>query len=404
MQLLFAVLTLLVVAALAPRAAAVEARSVKLTAAEATTLFSLDLSQGVKAEAYTLADPYRVVIDLPGVNFRLPRGAGTTSSGLVRAFRYGVFAPGRGRIVIDTTGPVLIYGADMEPRGAAGEVTFNLTLMKASKEVFGLGTGVVETRPPKPPPAPPPLPQRQAITAPLRQELPVVVIDPGHGGLDPGAVVGSTYEKDIALAVGRAVMRQLRQSAQVKVLATRTADTFVTLDQRIAISQNATADLFVSLHADSLADRRAAQNIRGATVYTLSDRASDALARRMADKENRADTVAGLPVAIGQHDQTVTNILIDLMKRETANHSIAFSKVLASQLTVASPARRTRRRAAAFKVLKQARTPSVLVELGYLSNNKDRSMMLTKRWQDKAARSISTAILDFFARRAARSQ
>ncbi|MEL7049245.1 MAG: N-acetylmuramoyl-L-alanine amidase, partial [Pseudomonadota bacterium] len=156
-----------------------------------------------------------------------------------------------------------------------------------------------------------------------------------------------------------------------------------------------------SLHADSLADTRVANAVRGATVYTLSERASDDHARKMAEKENRSDLIAGLPSMVATKNGDVQDILIDLMKRETADYSADFSKVLINKLAKSVPVSRARKRSAAFKVLKQTRTPSVLVELGYLSNVRDRKMMQTKAWRTKAANAVTKAVESYFAKRTA---
>ena len=182
---------------------------------------------------------------------------------------------------------------------------------------------------------------------------------------------------------------------------TRATDVFISLDRRLKFSEQNAAELFISLHADSIEEKNLAENIRGATVYTLSERASDEQARAMAEKENASDLVAGLEnIDQGGKDQ-VKNILIDLLKRETSNFSADFSHVLVSRLAKSIAMSRDPQRAAAFKVLKQPHAPSVLVELGYMSNSKDEGQMTTGAWQKQVAASISAAVEAYFAKRTA---
>lgn len=362
------------------------------------TLFKVLLSAGVIVEVFTLSDPYRVIIDLPNVAFRFPEGTGTRGGGLVSEFRYGLFAARKGRIVIDTKGPVRIKQADMRNTDKTGGVELAVRLAATDAGSFGSGTG----------------PRARAggddgesdadLARGAQKERPVVVIDPGHGGVDPGAVGDQgVYEKDIVLAVGLALKSNLEEAGLYEILATRTDDVFVSLDDRLAQSRKADADLFISLHADSLGNTAVAERIRGATVYTLSARASDEQARLMAEKENRSDLIAGLAPVSDAHKDDVTNILIDLMKRETADFAAEFSNILISQMKGAIPLSRKPQRSAAFKVLKQTRTPAVLVELGYLSNATDRKMLRSPAWQKKAAASIAEAVSAYFAKRTARA-
>ncbi|MEO1282019.1 MAG: N-acetylmuramoyl-L-alanine amidase [Pseudomonadota bacterium] len=381
----------------------VTAETARVEASGNFTQFKVGLSTGVTVEVFTLSDPYRVVIDLPDVRFGFPKGTGTARSGLIKAFRYGLFAPGKARIVLDTVSPVWIDAADMQNIGSQGKVELSLKLVPISPEQFGQGTGPSRT-------------QRSAVDRQSqsaknefkpkkKNKKPVVVIDPGHGGVDPGAVASdNVFEKNIVLAVGNAVVAKLRRSGAFVVHATRQSDVFLSLDDRLAFSRNLNADLFISLHADSLADSRFASRIRGATVYTLSERASDRHARLMAEKENKSDLIAGLPSIVENSAKDVTSILIDLMKRETADYATDFSRVLVNKLKASVPVSRAAKRSAAFKVLKQTRTPSVLIELGYLSNPTDRIMMQTKAWQTKAAHAISAAITSYFRKRTARAE
>ena len=234
---------------------------------------------------------------------------------------------------------------------------------------------------------------------------PVIVIDPGHGGVDAGAVgVSNIYEKQITLAVARRLQAVLQRSKRYVVRLTRSKDTFVSLDDRVGFSHKQRANLFISIHADAIANKAVAGKVRGATIYTLSERASDAQARALAIKENAVDALAGIQVRRDKKDRQVQTILLDLLKRETANFSTKFSNLLLSRFKGRIPLHGTAQKAAAFHVLKQTDTPSVLIELGYMSNRQDERMLASGKWQDRFARSIARAVDLFFAKQIAGSK
>lgn len=395
------------VAEIAGQAHLVRITSTDLSLAGDQTRLMIGLSQSLTAEVFTLADPYRVVIDMPAVAFALPDGTGQSGRGLVRTFRYGLFSADNGRFVLDTTAPVRITEARLQP--AASGVVLEISLQAISAEEFGRGTGAdrqsaaagnmqagAQTKSES---------ATEARTKPPKNTnaKPVIVIDPGHGGIDPGAVgVDNLLEKDIVLNVSLALKDALQKTGRYEVHLTRARDIFLSLNKRVAISEGYDADLFVSLHADSVSDEKLAQMTRGASVYTLSNRASDALALAKAEKENASDLVAGLSGADGAGQGDVRSILFDLMQRETSNFSTEFSNALVRQLRRDVSVSRGPQRSAAFTVLKQANTPSVLIELGYMSNPDDMGLMQTKAWQTKISRSISAAISQYFRKRQAR--
>lgn len=376
-------------------------RNAKVAVDGAKTRFQLTLSAGVRAEIFTLANPYRVIIDLPDVAFQLPDGVGHKGAGLISAYRFGLFADRKGRIVLDATAPVRIDGAKMVS-GSGRQVVLEMDLVGISADEFGQGTGAAS--------APGPV-ARPAVyddghgAQTGGEEKPLILIDPGHGGIDPGAVgVSNILEKTIVLDVARRVERRLRATGRYRVAMTRGRDVFLSLDQRVELSRELKADLFISLHADSLASKTYASVVRGATVYTLSERASDEQARLMAEKENASDAVAGIESSgLGEQPEEVRNILIDLMKRETSNFSTDFSNLLVSRLKDKVSLSRDPQRSAAFRVLKQTHAPSVLVELGYLSNDADAKLMRQADWQGKVAHSIVAAIEAYFDKRLART-
>lgn len=384
-----AAMVLTMASASAANVAPVDANRVALAATKTATSFELQLSAGVTAEIFTLANPYRVIVDLPQVSFRLPDDAGAKGKGVVRAFRYGQFAEGKARIVMDTTGPVRIASARMTRSDGGMLLKIDLEPMDAA--AFGAGTGAARSAAPDAPVVP-----QQPKSADAKK---VIVIDPGHGGIDPGASGEGMAEKDLVLAVAKSLAAELGSRGRYDVRLTRTEDIFVSLDERLKYSAAAGADLFISLHADAIEQKSLANAVSGASVYTLSERASDEQARKMADKENASDMLAGIETTDASDNGQVRNILIDLLKRETANFSADFSSLLVNRLKKATALARTPRRSAAFKVLKQAHCPSVLVELGYISNPKDQEQMMGKEWQTAVAARIGDAVDAFFTKR-----
>jgi N-acetylmuramoyl-L-alanine amidase len=376
------------------------AQKAELSGDRAQTTFVLDLSVGLPAQVFTLADPYRVVIDLPDVKFDLPAGTGQEGRGLVSAFRYGLLAVGKARIVLDTVSPVLIAKAEMTSRGGKA-VRLSVQLTPTTPQAFGTGTGA-----PKPPPAAVAQGKPEADDKPAKPKnraKPLILIDAGHGGIDPGALsTDSVPEKTVVLAVAQKLEERLAKSGRYDVHMTRTRDVFVSLDQRLKISRQLGADLFISLHADSIKDYAA--TVRGATVYTLSERASDETARRMAEKENASDAIAGLSAGEFEDQGEVRSILIDLLKRETANFSADFSTTLVKRLAKTVSLSRDPQRSAAFKVLRQSDTPSVLVELGYMSHAEDEKLLNSPAWQRGVADAIATAVDSYFAKRTAKAR
>jgi N-acetylmuramoyl-L-alanine amidase len=363
----------------------------------------------VTVEVFTLANPYRVVVDLPDVAFDLGHDVGRRGRGLVKAFRYGLFAEGKARIVLDVTGPVKIEKAGMVAGADGRRVELAVAIVPMEGASFGSGTGGNRTAAAAPQQglksASGPDDAAAAAAGRAGKRRPVVVIDPGHGGIDGGAVGGGRLlEKDVALSVGLELRRWLQATGRYDVRMTRQSDVFISLDRRLRICRDLDADLFISLHADSIEDTAAARNVRGATIYTLSERASDEQARLMAEKENASDLIAGIDVSEGDGDEQVKSILIDLMKRETSNFSAEFSRALVSRLRQAVPLSKDPERSAAFKVLKQTHSPAVLIELGYMTNEHDQKLLGSTDWRSKMARQITSAVDAYFARHAARAK
>ncbi|KIZ40149.1 N-acetylmuramoyl-L-alanine amidase, partial [Rhodopseudomonas palustris] len=366
------------------------ASDVRLAGDDKQTRFIVDLDQKFPVRAFTLADPYRVVLDLPQINFRLPAGAGATGRGLVKAFRYGLVMPGGSRIVLDLTGPAKIAksyvldAANGQPPRLVVELesvdseTFTQSLAAESRPKLRPAVGVVEAS------VVLPVPPTDAAEADPR---PVVVIDPGHGGIDNGtqAAGNGIVEKNLVLDFALALRERIRAAGKYRVVMTRTDDTFIPLAERVNIARANAASLFVSIHADSLP--RSEGDAQGATIYTLSDRASDAEAERLAEAENKADAIGG--VNLTEEPTDVADILIDLAQRETRTFSNRFARQLMGEMKTATRLHKHPLKSAGFKVLKAPDVPSVLLELGYVSNKGDLKHLISDSWRAKTVASVA---------------
>jgi N-acetylmuramoyl-L-alanine amidase len=230
---------------------------------------------------------------------------------------------------------------------------------------------------------------------------PLVVIDPGHGGPDTGTIAASgEMEKAIVLEFAQTLAEKLEKSGKYRVLLTRTDDRFVALGERVRFARHEGAALFVSIHADALA-AKSESDVRGATVYTVSESASDAEAARLADDENKADAIAG--VDLSAEPEEVAGILVDLAQRETKNFSHHFARTLVGQLKAATKLHPHSLKSAGFKVLKAPDVPSVLVELGYVSNKHDLKLMTSDVWRNRTGEAVAHAVNTFFSTRLAGS-
>lgn len=381
-----------------PASTAVRSQRVVLEGDRTQTRLVIELSGPTTFQAFRLTDPERVVVDLANVEFRLPASTGRQPVGLVKSFRYGAFAAGKARIVMDTEGPVKVEATRILDPAGRGHHRLEIDLVRADQT--DLAASEVAAAAASIPPVVP-LPDAPAGTEPQPHGKPVVTIDPGHGGIDSGAQGTLGAEKDIVLAVALELQRTLAATGRYVVKMTRDSDMFVPLEQRVRFSEAAGSNLFISIHADSLASATLAKSIRGASLYTLSNRASNDAARRYAEKENAADLIAGLLPSREREQEEVRDILFDLMRRETSNLSIDLRRTLARYLRSGITLTRDPQRSANFVVLRQPATPAVLIELGYISHTEDERLMRSGEWQRKIAKAISTAVADYFRRNAA---
>jgi N-acetylmuramoyl-L-alanine amidase len=363
------------------------ATDVRLGGDEAQTRFIMDLSQKIDLHVFTLADPYRIVVDIPQVTFKLPQNAGETGRGLIKAFRFGLVMPGGSRIVFDLVKPARVERAYVIDAANGAPARLVLDLAATDRESF-LHKVAAEEKASSAQPAPPHEPQ--AATADSR---PLVVLDPGHGGIDTGTKGPSgEQEKDIVLDFAKRLRERIEALGKYRVVMTRSDDTFVPLADRVRIARDAGASLFISIHADWLSRKEG--DAQGATIYTLSETASDPAAARLAEEENRADVIAG--VDLKDEPTDVAGILIDLAQRETKSFSVQFAHKLEGAMKSATRMHKEPLKSAGFRVLRAPDVPSVLVELGYVSNKDDLRSLLSDTWRDHTADSMASAIDGYF--------
>ena len=363
----------------------------RVTEAGGVTRLVFDLSDPVAVRATLTERPDRLIVDLPEVNFRIDAASGelgTGGTGVVRAFRFGLFAPGKSRIVVDLSAPSTLRRADVAPIAGGNPSRLTIELARTDRQTF---SAAVKNSSAEQIPTPAPSLAAPTMSA-TNDPRPVVVIDPGHGGIDPGASgVAGVVEKSVVLDFASALASRLSAGDHYRVVMTRRDDSFVSLEDRVRVARDADAALFISIHADTLAD----SSVTGATVYTASDRASDAEAAHVAAIENQADEAAGLVPGLKEPD--VSDILFDLARRETRTYAHQFQRTLTGYWAKIARLNRNPERAAGFKVLQAPDVPSVLLELGYLSSDRDVKMLTSSEWRDKATVSVASAVDAFFA-------
>jgi N-acetylmuramoyl-L-alanine amidase len=343
-----------------------------------------DLSRRIDANASALASPDRIIIDMPEVNFQLDPSIGRIGAppngSLVKGFRFGLFAPGKSRIVVDlerAACPSEVSARSIVEGEPAARLIIELKPCDPLAFAALVNSSAVST----------------AGAPTVAASAPVIVLDPGHGGVDGGARgLGGVQEKSVVLGFCAELKRQLDATNRYAVVMTRDGDQYVDLDDRVDIARKANASLFISVHADSLSEDA---NVSGSTVYTAADRASDAEAARIAARENAAGRGPGASTRLDNPD--VADILFDLNRRESRTYAHIFSRSLVDNLRGAAKLNHNPERSAGFVVLKAPEFPSVLVELGYLSNAQDVKSFASPEWRTKAAAAMVKAVNAFFA-------
>ena len=343
------------------------------------TRLVLELSENLDFSAFRLANPYRLVVDLPELDWTVTDAAAASSVGLVKAVHFGLFQGGNGRMVIDLTGPAVVKNAFVLPAAADAPVRLVMDIETTTKEKFmadlgpqrRIGTGRFANATTQVQPVSQPV-------VPTPKSKTIIMIDPGHGGVDPGTIGQSgIYEKIITLAAAQQLKAKFESTGRYKVVLTRDRDVSLGLAERRELAHNVQADLFISLHADAIKDK----TIRGLSVYTLSDHASDKEAAQLAEQENDADRIIGIDLS--RESQEVRHILVDLAQRESMNLATKLAGKLIGELQRETTLLRHVHRFARFAVLKSPDIPSVLIEMGYLSNREDETALKTEAYRAK---------------------
>ncbi|MEQ1576362.1 MAG: N-acetylmuramoyl-L-alanine amidase [Hyphomicrobium sp.] len=374
------------------------------------TRFLIGVPRTVEFQVFSLSSPNRVIVDLPDVALQLPGAPEGKAAGLVSSFRAGESAPGKARIVIEMTEPVVVQSAKIEkgrdgnsqqlaldivPAHALSKANRRLTFKTAAS---GLGGSNLQ----------PPLPQlaeRPSVKA-AKSYKPIIVIDPGHGGHDSGATKNGAVEKDVVLAFAKTLRDKLEATGRYKIQMTRDTDVFIPLSDRVDFAERNKAALFIAVHADY-----ASTKARGATIYSLRDGVANSL-KRSAKGEVSNNVLSSSEVTQvksasgGEGDvSAVRNILADLAQREvdaTQERTSVFSRAVIENMGETTTMRDDPDQQAGFRVLKTAKFPSVLIELAYVTNKEDAEQLKSETWRDKVSDSIKTAVENYFSNQISR--
>ena len=340
---------------------------------------TLGLSNSTPFSVYTLDNPRRLLIDMGDTELEnLPAGLGADIPE-VAALRHGLFQLGEARIVLDLSVPLVVHSAH-STRTPSGREQIAIRLARASAAKFAANSASPDGN----------VWQRNQVEVEIEGQdgLPIIAIDAGHGGVDLGAQKDDVHEKTITLQFAEILRNTLLEDGRFRVVMTRTTDVFIPLGERVEIARRAGADAFISLHADVVTLGRA----RGTTVFSLSETSEDQEAITIATLENRADLVAGIS-AEGEDDQ-ITQVLLQMAHRETDALSNRFADVLAESLWFQNDLEiKSRRMSAGFRVLRAPEIPSVLVELGFMSDASDLEKLQDPEWQLGMSEALRSALV-----------
>ena len=353
------------------------------------TRFVVDISEKLTPNIIYLENPHRIVIELPEVKYQFDDIRSASGLGLIETLRYGLLLGGKSRFILDLTQEAEIAHIAMQEKNSQGIAQLVIDLKNVSSQRFASlvaqSKKAITSEAKSTPAAPSLLPERNQ-----NDNRFIVVLDAGHGGIDSGAVgKKGTKEKKVVLAVTQSLAQKLKSHPFVEVHMTRDRDIFIPLTKRITMAREKKADLFISIHADAFQE----SYVNGATVYTLSKTASDRQAGIIARAENRSDIVAG--VDLDEQPSPVSSILIDLMVRETKAFSTLFAGISLKNMDNVTRLHSKKPKSANFTVLRAPDIPSVLIELGYISNPNDEGKLNQESWRQNMAQKIADAIIHY---------
>lgn len=387
-------------------AQAYDVNKVRMGAGVGNIRIVFDASKKIEYKVFLLDKPKRLVVDIIGASVNPQIEKSAYNGEVVHNMRVGSPDGAVTRIVFDLKKPAIVKKAFVLPPQSGFDWRFAVDISVVSERQYAYAMSVGDVFSSKGSVQVSPPPSRTQISAPPRSssgnkpiststsssKRKVIVLDPGHGGKDPGAIGHSgVYEKNITLAMAKELKIILEKDKRYKVYLTRSSDTFISLRERVRIARNYDADLFISIHADSAQNKKAT----GLSVYTLSETASDKEAAALADRENKADIISGLNLV--EHSKEVSELLINLAQRETMNRSSEFATFMVNEMRRSVQLVANTHRFAGFAVLKAPDVPSVLLELGYLSNRTEEKLLQQKSYRNKLAVSAKKAIDSFFA-------
>lgn len=353
--------------------------SARVAGDDARTRVVIDFEQKPEFVIHYVDSPERIIVDLSASAFGFP-AADLAPRGLFKDIRYGTMGSDSARMVFTVNRPVKLVMAEVQKNEDRG---FRLVLdaEMTSKEQFA---EILKSQDWNTSAAVPP----QDVGPVVEDGVFTVAVDAGHGGIDAGAsgATTKTPEKTVTLDFARLLAERLNKVEGMKAFLTREDDTFLSLSQRVTIARQKHADLFISLHADTLAQK----DIRGATIYTLSDKASDRMAENLAVRENLSDQLAGFSIESGPPE--VADILLDLTRRETQAFSVALADNVVKSFEGQVGLINNPHRQANFQVLRAPDIPSVLLEMGFLSNPEDEKLLLDEAWRAKVAGLVANAV------------